>query len=386
MLISEIEEIISKGENSNIEFKEENIRPNDLAAEIVAFANTEGGTLFIGVTDNKQIVGVSDHDIEEKIMNICKNNCIPYIIPVYEKVILDGKSIVVLQIPKGQNKSYYTVDNKYYVRVGTTKRIASKEQRLRLFESSGYFHYDISQIPNTNLKNLNIDVIRDYFEKYNTFDLYEESNERVKRILMNADIMKEVKEETLCTAGGILIFGKNPADQLPQNGISFAHFNGEDITEDLIDKKQIVGRLPDIAEQTMTILKNNMKTHSSIEGVKRHEKVMYPDVVLREAVINALVHRNYSIVGSKIRIFMFSNRVEFRSPGRIPNTVTIDKMKIGVSYARNPFLVKYMENLRYIDQLGRGIPMILKTMKELGMREPKLEESGEELIITIYNS
>ena len=93
-------------------------------------------------------------------------------------------------------------------------------------------------------------------------------------------------------------------------------------------------------------------------------------LVIREAIVNSLVHRNYSISGSKIRVLMYDDRIEFRRPGRLPNTVTIEKMKIGVSYARNPFLVKYMENMIYIDQLGRGTPMILKKMKEAGAKEP----------------
>ncbi len=146
------------------------------------------------------------------------------------------------------------------------------------------------------------------------------------------------------------------------------------------------GRLQDIAEQMLVILKNNMKNPSTINQLKRDEKEEYPTLVLREAIVNALVHRNYSILGSKIRIFMFDDRIEFHSPGKLPNTVTIEKMKIGVSYARNPFLVKYMENMRYIDQLGRGIPMIIKTMKDIGDREPVLQESGEEFILTIYKN
>lgn len=125
-------------------------------------------------------------------------------------------------------------------------------------------------------------------------------------------------------------------------------------------------------------------TPSRINELKREEKEVYPLVVLREAIVNCLVHRNYSIYGSKIRIFMYEDRIEFRSPGRLPNTVTVDKMKIGVSFARNPFLVKYMENMRYIDQLGRGIPMIIKNMKALTNKEPKLMEIGEEFILTIY--
>lgn len=148
----------------------------------------------------------------------------------------------------------------------------------------------------------------------------------------------------MCSVGGLLIFGKSVENVMSQNGISFAHFHGDEITDELIDKKIICGRLQDIAEQMMVILKNNMKNPSTINKLKREEREEreeYPMLVLREAIINALVHINYSILGSKMRIFMFDNRIEFHSPGKSPNTVTIEKMKIGVSYARNPFLVKY---------------------------------------------
>ena len=386
MTIDEIKKIIQNGENSYIEFKEEEIKAKELAEEIVAFSNSEGGMILIGVDDEGNIKGVKDDKIEETVMNICRNNCIPHIIPLYEGIEVEGKRIAVITVPKGLNKPYYTADHKYYIRVGTTKRIASKEELLRLFEASGSLHFDISPVEGTSIKDLNIDIIRDYFMKYNTFDLFEETEKSVERILVNADILKEADGRKLCTVGGLLVFGKNPEKHLPQNGVSFAHFKGNEITDELIDKKIITGRIQDIAEQLMVVIKNNMLIPSVINGLKREDKEEYPAVVMREAIVNSLVHRNYSISGSKIRVFMYDDRIEFRSPGRLPNTVTIEKMKIGVSYARNPFLVKYMENMRYIDQLGRGIPMILKKMKEAGAKEPMLMEQGEEFVLTIYKA
>ena len=385
MLVNELLEIVNNGENFYIEFKEEQIKSKDLGEEIVAFANSEGGTILIGVSDDKNIVGTQDDKIEEKIMNICRNNVIPNIIPNFEIVETNNKKVVVLTIPKGISKPYYTVDNKYYIRVGTTKRIASREELLRLFEGNGTLHFDISPVPNTSIRDLNLDIIRDYYLKYNAFDLDEENSDQVERILLNADILKILGDEKVCTVGGLLVFGKIPQNILPQNGISFAHFKGTDISDELIDKKVIEGRIQDIAEQTMVAIKNNIRTPSRINELKREEAPSYPLIVLREAIVNCLVHRNYSIYGSKIRLFMFDDRIEFRSPGRLPNTVTIEKMKIGVSFARNPFLVKYMENMRYIDQLGRGIPMIIKSMLSFSYKEPTLTELGEEFILTIYN-
>ena len=267
-----------------------------------------------------------------------------------------------------------------------SERLTMKQNEIQEIIRNGILHFDISPVEDTSIKDLNIDVIRDYFLKYNVFDLHEESKEAVERILLNADIMTEADGKVLCTVGGLLVFGKNTERRLPQNGISFAHFRGIEIADELIDKKVLTGRIQDVAEQAIVVLKNNTKSPSVINGIKREEKEEYPNTVLREAIVNTLVHRNYSISGSRIRIFMFDDRIEFHSPGRLPNTVTIEKMKIGISYARNPFLVKYIENLRFIDQLGRGIPMILKTMKEAGAREPLLQELGEEFILTIYKA
>ncbi|MCI6188394.1 MAG: putative DNA binding domain-containing protein [Clostridium sp.] len=384
MTSKDVLDIIQSGENFYIEFKEEKVKAKDLGEEIVAFANSEGGTILIGVSDDGNITGITDKKIEETIMNICRNNIVPNIIPSFEYAIINDKKIVILGIPKGLSKPYSTVDNKYYIRVGTTKRIASREELLRLFEGNGSLHFDISPVINTSIKDLNLDVIRDYYLKYNAFDLYDEEKEQVERLLINADILKELNGEKVCSVGGLLIFGKMPQRYLPQNGITFAHFNGSEISDELIDKKVIEGRIQDIAENTLTIIKNNILAPSVIKNLKRVEVEEYPKVVLREALVNSLVHRNYSIYGSKIRIFMFNDRIEFRSPGRLPNTVTTEKMKVGVSFARNPFLVKYMENMRYIDQLGRGIPMIIKKMKSITDIEPKLEEVGEEFILTIY--
>lgn len=117
----ELLNIIKNGENSYIEFKEEDIKAKELAEEIVAFANSEGGTILIGISDDGNIKGVQDKNIEEKIMNICRNNCIPNIIPIYEDIELNRLKISIVSIPKGLNKPYYTTDHKYYVRVGTTK-------------------------------------------------------------------------------------------------------------------------------------------------------------------------------------------------------------------------------------------------------------------------
>ncbi|TXL13383.1 transcriptional regulator, partial [Methylococcaceae bacterium HT4] len=133
----------------------------------------------------------------------------------------------------------------------------------------------------------------------------------------------------------------------------------------------------------LAVIKNNCQRPSHIEGSKTvQNRFSYPDKVFRELLVNACVHRNYAISGSRIRIFMFSDRIEFISPGKLPNTITIEKLSYGVSYSVNPIIVKFMENLRYIDKLGRGLPMVYKIAKE-NHKYIKFEEIGEEFKVTL---
>lgn len=132
-----------------------------------------------------------------------------------------------------------------------------------------------------------------------------------------------------------------------------------------------------------TLIKSFISSPSTIQGVKRvNGKHIYPDKIFRELVTNALVHRNYAISGSKVRVFLFEDRLEIMSPGRLPNTVTIDKLPFGVSYAVNPVIVKFMENLRYIDQLGRGLPMVCQEAKKNG-KKIEFAEIGESFKVTL---
>jgi ATP-dependent DNA helicase RecG len=153
---------------------------------------------------------------------------------------------------------------------------------------------------------------------------------------------------------------------------------------DLIDKQNIDSTLPYQVDTMLSVIKNNLSHPSAIVGVKRVDtSFIYADKVFRELLVNACVHRNYAISGSRVRVFLFQDRIEFISPGKLPNTVTIEKLKVGVSYAVNPVIVKFMENLRYIDKLGRGIPMVCKEA-EKNNKEIGFKEIGEEFKVTLY--
>ncbi len=377
---TDIQELIRQGENASLEFKQEDVRAESIAREIVAFANRDGGTLLLGIADDGTVQGLSkEKNYEEWIANIARNNVVPSICTDFSLVLADGKKIALVIIPKGKDKPYQTRDGKYLVRVGTTNRVATQPELLRLFQASGVFHYDLTPVPRTEMKDLNLTRLDSYFQRYQ-FDFSHESEDQKRILLQNTDVLAESGELTL---GGLLIFGTNPSRYLPQNGISFARFHGKTLNEKLIDKQNIDGNLDYQVDIGTAMIKNLMPMASEIRGTKREDtSYVYPDKVFRELRTNAVVHRNYAISGSKVRVFLFDDRLEVISPGRLPNTVTIEKLRFGVSFAVNPLLVRFMENLRYMDQLGRGLPMVCQEAARNG-RDVRFKEIGEEFKVVL---
>jgi ATP-dependent DNA helicase RecG len=376
----EIVQLIGGGENSSVEFKSSEVKADSLAKEMVAFSNTNGGVILLGVEDSGDISGLGGRKyFEEWTANIARNNVIPAVQLNYSEIEFDNKKIAVLDVGKGKDKPYQTSKHQFLIRVGSTNRVTTQAELMRLFQQSGVFHFDRSSVEGSSFKDLNLTKIDQYFNRYE-IDFSQASEPDRLNLLKNSDILGE---DGTVTVAGLLIFGINPQRYLINASISFAHFKGTEITADLIDKQTIESTLDYQVDTALSVLKNNLLQPSSIVGTKRVDTgFMYSDKVFRELLVNACVHRNYAISGSGIRVFLFDDRIEFISPGKLPNTVTIEKLKAGVSYAANPVIVKFMENLRYIDKLGRGIPMVCKEV-EKNNKEVIFKELGEEFRVTL---
>ncbi|MGK5091523.1 RNA-binding domain-containing protein [Deltaproteobacteria bacterium TL4] len=376
----EFSDLLAQGENSSIEFKAADVRPESLAKEMVALSNVWGGTILWGVRDDGTVEGVPEaFKAEEWIANIARNNVIPPIAPEVQKLTFKGNHVYAVQIERGKEKPYQTNDFKYYIRVGSTNRIATQTELMRLFQASGMFHYDAVPVPKTTWKDLNLSKIDLFFKRYG-FEFSGQPESEQRSLLINSDIQTESSE---LTVAGLLMFGINSARYLPQCGIMFAHFAGQELSDTLIDRKHIQGTLDEQIDTCLAVIKNNFLTPSTIQGTQRQEMPpVYEDKIFRELLTNACVHRNYSITGSMIRVFMFQNRIEFISPGRLPNTISIEKLKVGVSYAINPVILKFMDNLRYMDHLGRGLPMVYRASLQRGT-PAEFKELGEEFRVIL---
>lgn len=370
-----INEIIQQGENSAVEFKAADVRPESLAKEMVAFANHLGGRILLGVDDGGAVVGVNKAAVEEWVMNIARNNVVPSLQVDVNEHVISGLRVAEVVVPKGLHKPYQTLDGKYLLRVGSTNRQATKEELSRLFQQAGLVHFDIAPVGLTE-KDLNSAALEAYWDTYYSLNWAKLEPAAKTRVLINSDILTQDGEVTV---GGAMLFANNPQKALPQASVVFAVFAGVDKTSDLIDKKEIVGTLSQQVDNALGLIKLYLTRSSKIEGAQRVERELVPEKVLREALVNALVHRDYSITNQKCSVYIFEDRLEVTNPGALPNTLTIEKLRYGHSAPRNMFLLKFMDNYRYIDGLGRGIPTMVAAMGE----RIKFEEVGAAFRVTI---
>lgn len=375
----QVNEYIANGENSFVEFKEGTVRPEQLAKELVAFANWRGGMLLLGVSDEGEIVGLSRSDIEEWVMNICMNRITPAIIPSFQYVKYAEKQIAVIEIGIGIAKPYAVRDGErltYYIRVGSTSRIADTQQLRRLFQSSTAIHVETMPVNGAAYEHLDFELIKSYFRDVRQFDDTPDDNdeEEWRRLLINNDFMTQTEHGTLVgTIVGTVLFAQTPAHFLPAATVSAVAYKGTKKDYDTAERNDF--NLPLSPDSLAKELMLFGQRHLSYEKLRNHlQRKRYwsiPPEALRETLMNALVHRDYTQPGT-IEFSIYSDRVEIVSPGSLPNTVTVERMKAGCRVPRNPILIQTMKDYGLVEHMGMGVRnKIIKSMKENSGEEPE---------------
>jgi len=416
MTRTELLEMVRNGENSGVEFKCDTIDNRNLARELVGFLNFSGGCMVLGIDDNGIICGLSRVDqecnqspesrrtykrLEEWIMQICRDKIKPEIIPYFE-VFYDlepGKDVAVIEVDRGWTVHHLWHENHrtYYIRVGTTTREASPEELERLFQRRGNLRVEMRGVPGTSREDLDMRRLIDYFGRVRQ-QLPSDIQEMTwDNLLLNTEIMKKEDKRNLVTVGGILLFGKNPKKLLTQAGISAWAFQGVEKDYDFRDRANFIGPMVSLfgdnglvdnglVEQAVEFIRRNTRLEAHLEdGIRRVERREYPDTVIREAVVNALIHRDYLLSSTDIEISLFSDRLEIISPVSPPNGITPDSMRVGCRVPRNQLLTNTMRDYGYVEQMGMGIPRkIIKGMKAHNGTEPDLIAEGERFILRLW--
>jgi len=357
----ELLDIIQKGESSTVQFK---VRVNDsykVGTEMVAFTNTKGGYIIIGVDDKTgDLDGLSFKEIEktnELLANAATNNVKPPIFITTETVEIDGNNLIVAEISEGISKPY--TDNKgiIWVKNGSDKRkVTSREEIARLLQSSGNMFADETIVQGSTSNDINIEFFKEFVSK-KTGKTFDELGLTIDDILSNMGFMKDNQ----LTLAGLILFGKNPQSFKPAFTVQCISFVGNEIsTTEYRDKEDpFVGNLSELYEQSISFITRNLKKIQIEEGFNTTSKLEIPNEPIEEFVVNALIHRDY-FINSSVKIFIFDNRIEIISPGSLPNTLTVENIKSGISIVRNPVL---FSNARYIMPfvgVGTGIPRALE--------------------------
>lgn len=385
MLKAELLELLVNGESSGIEFKRDDIRPEQLAKEIVAFANLEGGRILLGVEDDGTLSGLHRPDTQEWVLNVFRDKVFPMIIPYYEEVDVDGIRIGVATIPRGISKPYVVRNNgreEIYIRMGNRSEIASREQQARLFSIGEILHIEVLPVSGATLKSL--DLVRfEYYLEQVIHDIQIPTNEQqwVDRLKGLGLMTEDGLGSAVCTIAGLVCFGKNPSKFLPQAGLRVMAFSGDKKEyRAILDTKldgPLVGRWEDYSGQKSIVddgllekFSNTIRPFISEESdsidlsMRKTTHMKYPWEAVRETVVNALVHRDWT-QSVDIEIALYSDRMEITSPGKLPNSMTIEKMLAGQRTPRNPLIVEIMRDYGYVDARGMGVrtkvvPLMIK--------------------------
>ena len=253
-----------------------------------------------------------------------------------------------------------------------------------MLQTAGLYHYDESPVSGTSVSDLDMDAFSEYFTRIYQEPL-EDTDVPLQRMLENMRfIVRDIAGAACLSVAGLLLFGKRPQDYLSYARVSAVRWAGLEAGEEIIDRQEIVGRLTQQIDHAEAFTLRNTRLSTSINGFRQEDTPEYPKVALREAVVNAVAHRDYSLEGAQILLYIFDDRIEIRSPGALPNGITLDNIRTHYSKARNETIARVLFNLGYVNTLGSGIPRMIRVMREHTGREPDLEVKDQQFLVRLW--
>ncbi len=367
---------IQKGESKTLELKEKLPKNTNIAKTVIAFSNTAGGKLIIGVNDKREVVGLEDialFEIQDKIASIISDQCSPNIIPEIYSVNIENKLVLVIEVVRGNLKPYFLKNqgkaNGTYIRIGATNRLADLENINELERQKRHISFDEEVCYETTFENLDTSPLFDRFEKIGRPLNLEK--------LRNLKLVNSENNILYPTNALMILLGK-----FPHCIVKCARFKGKTM-DVFIDKKEYTGNIFSILENTQHFILNHIKLGAIIKGLYRKDVYEIPEVAIREALVNALIHRDYVNRGRDIKVGVYDDVVNIVSPGSLPNNITMEDIFSGRSESRNRVLANIFKELGLIEQWGSGINRIINSCKEYGLPTPKIEEQNDFMDIEI---
>ena len=373
---------LARGEGLHTEFKGWPITPDDLAAAIVAFANTDGGRIFLGVDDlGVAVGGMGDLDRATQFVdNVAFNNCSPPVTVLQETVETAGSTVLAVNVPKGDDRPYRTNRGVHYIRTSSGRRHASRGELLRLFQASESLFYDETTVRRSTPSDREESATDEMLEAIQELGLDLSGIPR-DRLLRNWGLLDDDGGDRL-TVAGVLLLARAPQRFFPHAYVSALRIPGVDISTPPIDQKRIEGRLFDLVSDALRFLDFHLMRRHRIRGLEPEVVLEFPVACLRETLVNAVAHRDYTIAGP-IRLLVFDDRVEVRTPGGLPNSVRLDQLPAGVHVLRNPTVYNLLLKRGLVTDAGSGIPRMIRLLREKTGLAPGLRLESNEFVVAV---
>jgi len=375
----DLPELIARSEGKTLEFKRDLSSADGVLRSIVAFANTSGGIVVIGVEDKtRRVVGVGDPlAVEERLANLIADNIAPQVVPDIEVLPWRRTNVVVVRVHPGPVRPHHLKrlgpEGGVFVRVGSTNRRADDTLIEELRRHSRNEAFDEQPMPDSNSEAIDFRAASESFS---------ELRRLTRRDLETLRILTRYQGRLVATVGGILLFSHERAHRFPDAWIQAGRFSGTDRTK-ILDSQEIRTHLPQAVDQAISFVQRHTSREVIVRAVRRTERWTYPLAAVREALVNAVVHADYAQRGAPIRVSIFDDRLEVENPGLLPFGLTIEDIRRGISKLRNRVIGRVFHALGLIEQWGSGIQRMSSACEQAGLKPPEFEEIGTHFRVTI---
>lgn len=376
--MEEVRRRLSGGRDVSFDWLPSDAPREAVATALMAFANTRtGGQLLIGADDHGKLHGVADGEaVLDRALSAALTLTPPLLLPLPRILDIDSRRAVLVTVPAGM-AHVYSLNGHYLVRDGGTSVPLTPPAMRRLLIERGDITYEAEPARDATRHDLDWERATQYAASIGESD--------VEKALVKRGCIVKTDSQVIPTHAGILLFGKDPRRFVRGTEITAVRFAGETMG-DTFTRDDISGTLPEQIRRAETFLHDTLRKGVTLSStMARSEQYEYPLEAVRELVVNAVAHRDYSIHGDGIRLYIFKDRMEITSPGRLPGPVTVANIK-DERFSRNPALVQVLADLRYIERLGYGVDRVIELTRQHGLPEPVFSETDGGFKVTIYNA
>lgn len=355
-----------------------------LAECLVAFANGDGGMIVLGVDEDGRIIDSIWEEEAEGALHRALELCQPPVPTHWQPIETAKETLVGIQVPRS-SELHTLEDGRVLIRSGNRNRPLAGDEVRDLAASKNTAEFETEIVPGARPDDIDRDILRDYLDRREA--------RGAAKVTSTKELLFEIggtDREGNPTTNGILLFARNPQMFYPQSGIVFVKFSGteprgEDGAIGYGRRDEIAGPLPRIVERAWNIIFEEMRVGATVNKLEREELLEYPRFAVREALVNAVAHRDYRIRGRRIEIRMYADRLEIISPGGLPGYMTLDNL-VEEHFSRNPRLVNGLYQWGYIEELGLGIDQMIEEMVQAGHPPPEFKATPHMFTVTLFNN